>query len=89
MKAYNQPAKTLPRIATSHQQAWVDAIKGTIPPPADFDYAGPFTETVLLGNVAARFPGRKLEWDAAAARVTNIPEANQFVQHQYREGWSL
>lgn len=89
MKAYRPPAKTLPRIATSHQQAWVDAIKGTIPPPADFDYAGPFTETVLLGNVAARFPGRKLEWDAAAARVTNIPEANQFVEHQYRSGWSL
>jgi predicted dehydrogenase len=89
MQAYTRPAKTLPRIATSHQQAWVDAIKGKIPPPADFDYAGPFTETILLGNVAARFPGQKLEWDSANARVTNVADANQFVQHQYRKGWSL
>ena len=89
MQAYTRPAKTLPRIATSHQQAWVDAIKGKIPPPGDFDYAGPFTEAILLGNVAARFPGQKLEWDSAALRVTNVPEANQFVQHQYRKGWTL
>ena len=89
MTAYTRPAKTIPRIATSHQQAWADAIKGKIPPPADFDYAGPFTEAILLGNVAARFPGQKLEWDAAAMKVTNLPEANDFVQHKYRSGWSL
>ena len=89
MQAYTRPGKTLPRIATSHQQAWVDAIKGKVPPPADFDYAGPFTETILLGNVAARFPGQKLEWDSANVRVTNVAEANQFVQHQYRKGWAL
>ena len=89
MTAYARPEKTIPRIATSHQQAWADAIKGKIPPPADFDYAGPFTEAILLGNVAARFPGQKLEWDAAAMKVTNFPEANEFVQHKYRSGWSL
>lgn len=89
MQVYTRPGKTLPRIATSHQQAWVDAIKGKVPPPADFDYAGPFTETILLGNVAARFPGQKLEWDSANVRVTNVAEANQFVQHQYRKGWAL
>jgi hypothetical protein len=30
--------------------------------PDNFAYPGPFTETILLGNVAARFPGQKLEW---------------------------
>ncbi len=89
MQAYTRPEKTIPRITTSHQQAWVDAIKGKIPPPDDFDYAGPFTETVLLGNVATRFPGQRLEWDAPTMRVTNLPEANALVQHQYRSGWSL
>jgi hypothetical protein len=54
-----------------------------------FDYAGPFTETVLLGNVALRYPGTRLLWDAATMTVTNKPEASQFVQHQYRQGWSL
>lgn len=89
MQAYKRPEKRIPRITTSHQQAWVDAIKGKIPPPDDFDYAGPFTETILLGNVAARFPGEKLEWDGPGMRVTNLPEANEFVQHHYRSGWSL
>jgi predicted dehydrogenase len=89
MQVYKRPPKTIPRITTTHQQAWVDAIRGKIPPPDDFDYAGPFTEAILLGNVAARFPGQKLEWDGANARVTNLPEANAFVQHRYRTGWSL
>jgi Oxidoreductase family, NAD-binding Rossmann fold/Oxidoreductase family, C-terminal alpha/beta domain len=89
MQAYTRPAKTIPRIRTSHQQAWADAIKGTIPPPDDFDAAGPFTETVLLGNLAPRFPGQRLEWDGPNMRITNLPEANEFVQHHYRKGWSL
>lgn len=89
MQAYARPEKTIPRITTSHQQAWVDAIKGTIPPSCDFDYAGPFTEGILLGNVAARFPGQRLEWDGPNMQVTNLPEANEFVQHHYRAGWSL
>jgi len=89
MTAYKRPKKTIPRVTTSHEQAWIDAIKGKIKPVDDFDYAGPFTETVLLGNVAARFPGQKLQWDGANMKVTNLPEANEFVQHHYREGWSL
>ena len=77
----------LPRIARppaglgrSHQ--------GTIR-PGHFDYAGPLTEAILLGSVATRFPKKTLEWDAAAMKVTNLPEANEFVQHNYRSGWSL
>jgi len=54
-----------------------------------FDYAGPFTESVLLGNVALRFPGQRLEWDAANTKITNVPEANQYVVHNYRNGWTL
>ena len=56
---------------------------------SDFDYAGPFTETVLLGNVALRFPNERLQWDTKTMKVTNKPEADQFVQHQYRPGWTL
>ena len=89
MQAYKRPEKRIPRITTSHEMAWIDAIKGKIPPPDDFNYAGPFTETVLLGNVAIMFPGQKLMWDGPNMKVTNIDAANEFVQHHYREGWTL
>jgi hypothetical protein len=67
----------------------VDAIRTQSQAVSNFDYAGPFTETVLLGNVALRFPGTRLLWDSATMTVTNMPAASQFVQHHYRQGWSL
>jgi hypothetical protein len=47
------------------------------------------TEAILLGTVAIRVPGQKLEWDSARMKVTNCPEANRFLQRKYREGWHL
>ncbi len=44
---------------------------------------------MLLGNLAIAFPASRLMWDGANLKVTNHPEANALVQHQYREGWSL
>jgi hypothetical protein len=44
---------------------------------------------VLLGNVALRFPGTRLMWDGPNMKVTNVVEANQYVQHNYRTGWAL
>ena len=54
-----------------------------------FDYSGPLTESVLLGCLATRFPMKMLEWDAAALKVTNVAEANQFVRRQPRKGWEV
>ena len=56
---------------------------------SNFDYAGPLTETVVLGNVAMRRPGKKLMWDAENLKVTNDNEANNYVRREYREGWTL
>ena len=53
-----------------------------------FGYSGPLTETVLFGTVAYR-AGQKLQWDAENMKVTNCPEAIQYVQREYREGWTL
>ena len=54
-----------------------------------FDYAGPLTETMLLGCVAIRVgPGTKLKWDSAAMKTDN-EIANQYLHHNYRKGWSL
>ena len=92
MAAFSRPEKTLPRVPDGrggHERNWVNAIRTQTQAVSHFDYAGPFTETVLLGNVAMRFPGKPLLWDAATMTVTNMPEASQYVQHHYREGWSL
>jgi hypothetical protein len=92
MQAFQRPGKTLARVEggrAGHEKNWLDAIRQKGTAVANFDYAGPFTEAVLLGNVALRFPGERLMWDAATMKVTNKPEADQFVQHNYRGKWSL
>lgn len=89
MQAYKRPRKTIPRVQGSHEQNWIDGIKGKTKAVGAFSYAGPFSETVLLGNVAMMFPETKLMWDGPNMKVTNHDEANTLVQHHYRAGWSL
>jgi hypothetical protein len=54
-----------------------------------FEFAGPVSETVQLGNIAARLPGKKLEWDAASLKITNLPDANRFLMKEYRAGFEV
>jgi predicted dehydrogenase len=89
MQAYKRPKKTIPRIVGSHEQNWIEAIQGKTKATSNFDYSGPFTETVLLGNVGMMFPGQKLLYDGPSMKITNVAEANALLQHHYREGWSL
>jgi hypothetical protein len=56
---------------------------------SNFSYSGPLTETVLLGVLAQRAPGRRLEWDGAKMKIRNAPELNQYVHKPYRKGWTL
>jgi len=88
MKEYKQPAKTLPRVDGTHEMDWVRACKTGKPAGANFDYSGPLTEMCALGNVAIRADAR-IEWDAANMKVTNLPDANQYIRREYRKGWSL
>jgi len=86
---YKRPAKTLPRIeGQSHEMDWVRSCKAGKQAGSNFEYAGHLTEICLLGNVAKRM-GVPLQWDGAALKFTNAPEANQFVRTEYRQGWSL
>ena len=87
MKGFKAPEPFLPR-GVNHYQEWIRACKGGPKPLANFDYSGPLTETILLGNVAAR-AGRKLFWDGPNLKVTNAPEANEYLKREYREGWRL
>jgi hypothetical protein len=88
MEGFQRPAKTLPRVKGSHEQNWVDACKGAAPACSNFEYSGPLTEVVLLGNLAIRSEGPLL-WDGKNMRVTNNDAANQYIRRTYREGWSL
>lgn len=79
------PPKTLPRIPGGHFTEWIGACKGGTPAGANFEYAAQLTETVLLSNLAVR-ARRPIEWDTAAMKVTNLPEANQYLTKTYRPG---
>lgn len=93
-----------------HHAAWVKACKAGYKSAehkqltSSFDFAGPLTESILMGNLAIRsydireentnkrfdYPGRKkLLWDGEKMKVTNFDEANRFVEREYRDGWSL
>lgn len=78
--------QSLPK-SLGHYLEWTEACKGGAPAGGNFDYAGPFTETVLLGNVAIRC-GQKIEWDAQQMRITNLPDANKYIQRECRKGWA-
>ncbi len=70
------------------QQEWIDACKGNLKTSCDFDYSGRMTEMMLLGLVAYR-AGKKLNYDSAAGKVVNVPEANEFLGRRYVPGWTL
>jgi len=87
MKGFKMPEPFLGR-GENHYQQWIKACKGGPKPTANFDYAGPLSETILFGNVAAR-AGKKLLWDGPNLKITNAPEANEFLKRKYRKGWTL
>ncbi len=86
MQAYKRPSATLPR-SSGHYQEFIDACKGGQPAGANFSYSGPLTEAVLLGNVALRTPGERLEWDPNKMAVTNMAAANAFISSEDRIEW--
>ncbi len=67
---------------------WINAFKTKTQSPGSFIYAGPVTETILLGAVALR-AGKKVEYDSTSMKITNNPEANRFLVREYRKGWEI
>jgi predicted dehydrogenase len=62
---------------------------GTTKPSANFDFAGPMTEAVLLGCLASIFPGETLQWDSPGLKIPNSEAANALVKRKYRSGWEI
>jgi predicted dehydrogenase len=73
------------------KKEWADAIRANKPELAssNFAYAGLLTEAMLLGNIAVRFAGKKLDWDAAQLAFTNSADATKLVSKEYRKGWDF
>lgn len=98
MEVAQKVPKTFPRIETSddvarsakHRMNWVNAIKGKGKTTCPFEYAGRLTETMLLGVVAMRTgQGKRIYYDGETGTITNVADANQHLQREYRKGWSL
>jgi predicted dehydrogenase len=84
-----QKLERVPGSIDGHEKDWVRACKDGKPASTSFDYAGPLSEMVLMGNLAVRFPNRMLLWDGERMKVTNDPAADAHVRRQYRTGWTL
>jgi predicted dehydrogenase len=88
MDAYKKPAQTITRVK-NHQWDWLQAIRNGTKAGSDFSYGGPLTEIALLGIIAIKLAGTKLQWDGPRMRFQNCTEANQFLDPPYRKGWKL
>jgi predicted dehydrogenase len=67
---------------------FTNAIRNGGQPPCNFAYAGAYTESYLLGNVALK-AGKRIEWDSEAFKITNDREANKYLFREYRKGWDM
>lgn len=88
-EAFVRPPRTIPR-SIGHRAEWIQACKDGKPEDAKagFAYSGPFTEALLVGNLAARLQ-RRVEWDSVNGRASNLPEAEPLIRKNYRAGFGL
>jgi predicted dehydrogenase len=92
--SYTSPKPSIPS-SPGHEEEWIQACKGGDPAGSNFDWAGPLTETVLLGNIAIRrdlkekLSGAILKFDPEKFSFPEMPEADKYLHCEYRNGWSL
>ena len=78
---------SLPRVR-NHVAEWVDACAGGPPTFSNFEIGGHLTEIALSGVVALRTQ-KTLEWNGEQMRAENAPEAEKFIQANYRKDWTI
>ena len=87
MRDYKFPPEFLTR-SPGHYRDWIRACEGGDPACSNFSVAASFAEWITLGALSLRFEG-KLEWDSVNMRVTNRPEANEYLSPTFRKGWTI
>jgi hypothetical protein len=84
-----EPAEKLSETSRENRDdVWLNSFKNNTQSPGSFIYAGPVTETILLGAVALR-ARQRVKYDSAGMKITNFPEANKYLVREYRKGWEL
>ena len=73
----------------NHYHHFIDACLGAARTESHFAQTGPMTEAILLGTVAIRVPGQKLEWDSANMKFPSHPSAERYLRRNYRGGWNV
>ena len=79
-----KPVRDYESESKKHYYEFVDSCLGKTNCSAPFSYASRLTETILLGVIAGRFPGKTLHWDRQKSRFIE-KEANQFIGSSYRD----
>jgi hypothetical protein len=88
-QAYTLPVPSLPRVPEdNHFRDWLDAIRENRPAGSPFEYGGGLSEIGLLGVIAIRHAGQRLEWDGDAVAFKNSSSANAMLDKEYRPGWN-
>ena len=88
MDEYQRPEKTIPRVRDHHSD-WIEAIRNGRKAGSDFSYGGPLTEIAMLGVIAIKLAGTKLDWDAEKVQFASNAEANALLNPPARAGWTL
>lgn len=83
-----QRPQSLP-LSPGHYHEWIEACRGGTEPISNFEYAAPFAEFLTVGSLSARFPGEAIDFDPATGEITNHPRAAEFLQYDYRDGWTI
>ena len=84
---YKRPPKTLPRVK-GHHADWLQGCKGGTPPCSNFEYGARLTEFTLLATLSRRVR-KVLRWDPVNMCVTNVPDAQRYIEGTCRKGWEL
>ncbi len=87
-KDFKRTPKSIPD-SIGHHAEWIKACKEGGKATCDFGYSGPLAECALLGIVSHRIGNKKLEWNWKSMKAANSPEADRYIHHHYRNGWSL
>jgi predicted dehydrogenase len=78
---------TLPRAKDQNQRReFVDACFGLTKTTSGIDHSVPLVESMLVGCLAQRVPGR-IAWDASKGLSDNA-QANAFIKPFIRQGWA-
>jgi len=79
-----EPIRNYTEESPLHYRQFIDACLGKTDCTAPFEYGARLTETILLGVIAGRFPGRILHYDKVNSAFEEA-EVNEFLSGNYRD----